>query len=133
MEHYSAIKKNEIMPSAATWMDTEIIVSEVKSERGRKIPYDITYLQNLKYDTNQHNYKTKKTHRYRQKTCGCQGGRWGRGGENWELGISRCRLVYMEWINKVLSYSTENYSHYPGINHNGKEKPYEKEYIRVHN
>jgi len=51
-----------------------------------------------------------------------KGGRWGRGGENWELGISRCRLVYMEWINKVLSYSTENYSHYPGINHNGKEK-----------
>ena len=30
MEYYSDIKKNEIMPSAATWMDTEItIVSNV--------------------------------------------------------------------------------------------------------
>ena len=31
IEYYSAIKKNEIMPWAATWMDLEmIILSEVK-------------------------------------------------------------------------------------------------------
>ena len=34
MEYYSAIKKNEIMPFAATWMDVEnVIVSEVKQKR----------------------------------------------------------------------------------------------------
>ena len=29
MEYYSAIKKNEIMPFATTWMDLVIILSEV--------------------------------------------------------------------------------------------------------
>ena len=33
MEYYSAIKKNKIMPFAATWMDLEIIIlSEVKDK-----------------------------------------------------------------------------------------------------
>ena len=29
VEHYSDIKKNEIMPFAATWMDLEIIILSV--------------------------------------------------------------------------------------------------------
>ena len=34
MEWYSAIKKNEIMPSTATWMDLEIIIlSEVRKRK----------------------------------------------------------------------------------------------------
>ena len=37
MEYYSAIKRNEIMPSAATWMDLEIIIlSEVRQKEKDK-------------------------------------------------------------------------------------------------
>ena len=31
------------------------------------------------------------------------------GGMEWEVGVSKCKLLYIEWINnKVLLYSTEN-------------------------
>ena len=54
------------------------------------------------------------------------------GGTEQEVGVSRCKLLYVEWINNnVLLYSTENYMQYPMINHNGKE--YKKECIYMYN
>ena len=58
MEYYSAIKKNETMPFAATWMDLETTILS-KSERERQIPYDITYVCNVKYDINEIIHETK--------------------------------------------------------------------------
>ena len=41
-------------------------------------------------------------------------GEWGTDG----LGISRCKLLYIDWINsKVLLYSTGTYIKYPVMNH----------------
>ena len=48
MEYYSAIKKNEISPFAATLMDLGIIILSEVSQTERQISYDITYLWNLK-------------------------------------------------------------------------------------
>ena len=39
----------------------------------------------------------------------------------WEFGFGKCKLLHLEWINKVLLYSTGNYIPSPGINHNAKE------------
>ena len=44
------------MPFAATWMDLEIIILS-KSNRERQIPYDTTYMWNLKYDTTEPTYE----------------------------------------------------------------------------
>ena len=38
-------------------MALEIIILSEKGQR--KIPYDSTYIWNLKYHTNEHNYKTE--------------------------------------------------------------------------
>ena len=48
MEYCSAVKKNEIMPFTATWMDLEIITLSEVSQTGKDKYHDITYLWNLK-------------------------------------------------------------------------------------
>ena len=60
MEYYSAIKKewnNAICISVDGPRDYRTKWS--KSERERQIPYNITYMWNLKYDTNEFIYKTE--------------------------------------------------------------------------
>ena len=60
MEYYSAIKKNEIMPFAATWLDLGIIIlSEVswtEKDKYRMISLICGILKNV---TNELIYKTK--------------------------------------------------------------------------
>ena len=85
---------------------------------------------NLKYGTKEHISQTETDSQIQGTDLWLPGEREGGGGMGWEFGISRCKLVYIGWINnKVLLYSTGNYIQYPVINHNTKE--YEKEYVYV--
>ena len=115
IEYYSAIKKSKIMPPTATWMQLEIfILSEV---RQRQIPCDITYMYNLKYDTNELIYKTEIDQQTENRLVVAKG-EWEGSGMDWEFGVSRCKLLHLEKIsNKVLLYSTGKCL---GINHCGR-------------
>ena len=113
------------MPFAATWMELETHTKGSRS-KGEKQIY-ITYTWNLIYSTNKPTYR-KETNSLTWKTnlwlfqvcvktyglvfprgCGCQLGR-GESGMGWEFGVSRCRLLPMEWIsNEILLNSTGNY------------------------
>ena len=41
---------------------------------------------------------------------------------DWEFGVSKCKLLHLEWINnKVQLYGTGKLIQSPGIEHDGKE------------
>ena len=75
-----AIKKNEIMPFSATWMDLEIITLSEASQKEKGKYHMISLICGI-YNMTQMNLSTKQkqTHRHREQICGCQGGGgWGR-------------------------------------------------------
>ena len=51
MESYLAIKKNKILSFEATKMDLKYVMLNEMSDKERQIPYDITYIWNLKNAT----------------------------------------------------------------------------------
>ena len=88
----------------------------MKSERERQVPYDITICR-IKNDTNKLIHKMDSDTENRLIVA--QEERV-RGGKDWDIGISRCKLLYRECIyNNVLWYRTGNCIEYPMINHNG--------------
>ena len=61
-------KNKAVMPFAA-WMQLEILLlSEVSQKKSEKIPYDITYMWNLKYSINKQICKIEN--RLRHKSSG---------------------------------------------------------------
>ena len=58
-----------------------------------------------------------KRHMYISRLTIFKGGN----GMDWESGVSRCKLVHLEWIsNKVLLYNTGSYIQSLEIDHDGR-------------
>ena len=70
-----------------------------------KIQYKWTFLQNRNWLRDPEN-----------RTVVSKGEREGRG-MDWEFGVGKCKLLHLEWINKVLQYRTGNYIQNYVINH----------------
>ena len=121
MEYYSAIKKNEIIPFAATWMDLEMIKLSEVSQRKTNIIWYHLYMESKIWHKWTYLWNRNRLTDIENRLAVTEG-EGGRGGKDWECGISKCKLLYTEWINnKVLLYCTGNCIQYPVINHNGKE------------
>ena len=96
-EYYSPIKKNEIMPIVAKWMDLEIIIpneaslTEKDTYHMLSLSYVGSNLKKLYNDT----YLQKQTYRYGKQTSGYQRGNMDEGGINRELGMSTYTLLYV--------------------------------------
>ena len=129
MEYYSAIKKNKLMPFAATRMQLEILilsqVSQAEKDKyhrisclcGTKLWHKWTYLHN----------RNRLTSLENRLVIAKEAGGSGMDGE---FGVRWCKLWHWEWIsNEVLLYSTGNSIQSPGIKHDGRV--WEKEYIYI--
>ena len=83
MEYCSAMKKNEILPLAATWMDLEdIMLSEMSDGKTNTLWYHLN-VEPKTVDQNSNITKKKHICRYRLQISSYQWGTGMRGGARW--------------------------------------------------
>ena len=117
IDYYSTIKKNEVMPSAATWMNLEIIILIKVSQRKTNTMWYHLYVESKIWHKWTYPQNRNTLTDIQNRLVVVKGER-----EMREFRISRCEPLYTEWLNnELLLYSTGNYIQYPMINHNGKE------------
>ena len=75
MKHYTAVKKNEIMPFAATWMDLKILIPSEVSQKETNIIYHLYVKSKIWYKWT---YNKTEIDSQRKQTYGHKRGKgWG--------------------------------------------------------
>ena len=97
MGHHLAIKKNKMMPFAATQIQLEsIILSEVSKKQKDK--YQMTSVICGISNMTEMSLSQKQIQGRGEHTVVAKG-EVIRGGMKWEVGFKRYKLLYMQWIN----------------------------------
>ena len=91
-EYYSAIKKNEIIPFATTWMDPDIIIHHLVSQWKKNIKWYPFYVESSKRIQMNLAAELIQTHRLWRQTCGYQRA-WARVRDG--LGVWDCHVYTM--------------------------------------
>ena len=76
------------MPFAATWMQLEIIILSEVNQKERQIPYNITYMQNLKCDASELIYEIETDSQIQRTDLFAKESREGRTGSLGSVGAN---------------------------------------------
>ena len=122
MEYYSAIKKNEMTPLAATWMNLEIVILSEVSQTGRAKYHMMQVICGIQDNgANELIYRTEIESQMEKTYIWLPRGKED-GGINWEIGIYIYTLLYIKQItNKNMPCITGNSTQYSVMTYIGKE------------
>ena len=88
---------------AATWMQLNILIPSEVSQKEKNKYHMISLICGILNTAQNRNRPTNTDNRLLVAKVG------GGSGMDWEFGVSRFKLLHLEWINNmVLLYSTEN-------------------------
>ena len=107
IEYYSVIKKNKVMPFAATWMNLEIIILNEVHQTEKDKYHMILLTRGLLKKNIQMNVSKNQNPIYRVNMITRGEGRGGR--IYWDFGIDMYTMIYVKEItNRNLLYTTRN-------------------------
>jgi len=94
-------KMKEIMPFAATWLQLEILILRGVSLKEKDTYHMISLICGILKMAQRSYLQNRNRLTNMEKTLVVAKGEEGRSGMDWELGISRYKLLHLEWLSNT--------------------------------